>query len=331
MTSTTAAATDQHYVPKLLLRGFSPGKRKQLYAFDKQTERIFRSSIRNLACERGFYETEKPTDEQSIDDWLKLVESDATPTIDTMRRTGCLKWMTLQQRVVTAAFLIVQHLRTRAYQQRWADLDKQMTEALRAMGAEPNNVQNFKPLSATELRDFFIESIPGHARQFVPYLLDKSWILLRAVAPDYFIISDNPVTLANNLNPGDGVRGTLGLRVQGIEVYLPISTEYTLALLCPTIEALIETVDMRSERVGLDLPRNREFLAAFKTGTSLPLDTENVKYHNSLQVANAERYVFSPYNDFAMAMEMVNAHSELRIGPRVYMASPPRKPRPSGN
>jgi threonine dehydrogenase-like Zn-dependent dehydrogenase len=51
--------------------------------------------------------------------------------------------------------------------------------------------------------------------------------------------------LANNFNPGDDIRGTLGFAVEGIEVYLPISHELTLGCLCPTIPAKLAAAKAR--------------------------------------------------------------------------------------
>lgn len=53
-------AKQQHYVPKLLLRGFAEGPNEQVYVFDKATDRAFRTSIRNIAGEVGFYDIDTP-------------------------------------------------------------------------------------------------------------------------------------------------------------------------------------------------------------------------------------------------------------------------------
>ncbi len=52
---------DRHYVPKMLLRQFSsdPKENEQIYIFDKHKDKKFLTHIRNIAAERGFYETEE--------------------------------------------------------------------------------------------------------------------------------------------------------------------------------------------------------------------------------------------------------------------------------
>lgn len=46
----------QHYVPRFVLKNFSRGKTPQLYVYDKATDKRFRSNIRGVASEAGFYD-----------------------------------------------------------------------------------------------------------------------------------------------------------------------------------------------------------------------------------------------------------------------------------
>jgi hypothetical protein len=99
-------------------------------------------------------------------------------------------------------------------------VNRQIANALREMGADPDKVENFRELTNAEIRDEAIAEIPHTALALLPHLLDKAWILLAAGPGTAFWIGDHPVALANNMPPGDGIRGTLGFRVPGIEVYL---------------------------------------------------------------------------------------------------------------
>jgi hypothetical protein len=64
---------------------------------------------------------------------------------------------------------------------------------------------------------------------------EESLVLFRSDGSSLFWTADSPVALQNTVNPGDGIRGTLGLAVPGIEVYLPISKDLVLAHMCPSI------------------------------------------------------------------------------------------------
>jgi hypothetical protein len=60
------------------LRGFASDKRKQVYVFDKSNDNEFRSSVRNLACQRDFYDP-------VLDEWLRQVEEISAPIIQSIR------------------------------------------------------------------------------------------------------------------------------------------------------------------------------------------------------------------------------------------------------
>jgi hypothetical protein len=168
-------------------------------------------------------------------------------------------------------------------------------------------------LSDPEIREQTNSDIPRLSFTLLPYILNKVWILFSAAPGSEFWIGDHPVTLANNMNPGDGLRGTLGFGVQGIEIYLPISSELMLGCLCPSIRAMFSA--SQAGRLPA-VPRADEFLRAFEGSTTLQLNSENVKYHNSLQVISAERFVHSEHPAFEMLREMVSSNESLRIGRR---------------
>lgn len=83
---------------------------------------------------------------------------------------------------------------------------------------------------------------------------------------------------------------------------------------------MFATAKARLTSPALQEARTDEHLEAFSGRTSLRLDAENVKYHNSLQVISAERFVFSLHDDFAMVREMLASHPHLKAGPRVQIA-----------
>ncbi len=136
-----------------------------------------------------------------------------------------------------------------------------------------------------------------------PHLLSKSWILYGAPQQHAFYISDNPVTMNKTLNK-DLLPGTLGLRVPGIEIYLPLSRHLCLGFLCPTIEARF--------RDGQKI----QWIKALDGHEALALIPENVTFLNSLQVISAERHVYSSNDDFSLVREMLQSHTALRGGNR---------------
>ena len=91
------------------------------------------------------------------------------------------------------------------------------------------------------------------------------------------------------------MRSTLGLRAQGIQIYLPISSTLCLGFLCPTI----------------NLP-----LGVRIFGRPLGLSPANVEHFNSLQVLNAEQLVYSRCDNFDLARAMLSQIPEAKRGPR---------------
>jgi hypothetical protein len=224
--------TDQHYVPQFLLRGFAgSGKRKQVYVFDKSNDNEFCSSVRNLACERDFYD-------HDLDQWLTRLEDTSAPIIESIRKKRTLNHLQHDERQWLAGFIAAQHVRTLHHRAVFADINAQMADAIREQGTDPNSVKNFRELSHAENREATNSEIVPLAFKLLPYILNKSWILFLVAPGTEFWIGDHPVTLANNMNPGDGLRGTLGFGVVGIEIYLPISSELMLGCLCHSIRAM---------------------------------------------------------------------------------------------
>lgn len=313
--------TDQHYVPQLLLRGFAHGKRKQLYAFDKRDERIFRSSVRNLACERGFYEPAEQKGLSNVDSWMERAETEVAPLIQRIREQKSISWLLPAQRKWLSAFVMIQILRTPSHREMWSDFNRQMTELIRESGADPYKVENFRPLTDSELRDSSIAQIRELAVELCPHILAKSWLLLECSEDYTFWVSDNPVVITNTINPGDGIRGTLGLRVRGIEIYLPISHPLTLGFLCPTAEQMVKSGVQTATMFNLAIPETiPELDVAFAGNHPFRIDSDNVTFQNSLQVSRSERYIYSPFNDFRLAEDMIRENPEIREGPRLGFA-----------
>lgn len=313
----STARTAHHYVPQFLLRGFASDKRKQVYVFDKRNNNEFRSSVRNLACERDFYDPD-------LDQWLGKLEEMSAPIIQSVRTKRTLSHLQEAEIQWLATFIAVQQVRTLHHRAVSGDIIKQLAEALREMGAEPNSVRNFCELTEPEVREETNTNIRGLSFDLLPYILNKDRILFSAARGTEFWIGDHPVALANNMNPGDGLRGTLGFGVPGIEIYLPIGSELMLGCLCPSIRAMFAA--SQAQRL-LAVPRAEEFLRAFDGLTTLELNSENVKYHNSLQVVSAERFVYSEHPAFDMAREMLSRDESLRIGNRVETVGRRRRTR----
>jgi hypothetical protein len=129
MARQSTAGTDHHYVPQFLLRGFA-SQRKQVCVFDKSDDKEFRSSIRNLACQRDFYDPE-------IDQWLGELEEMSAPIIQSMRAKRTLDHLQNTEIQWLGTFIAVQRVRTLHHRAVSADMNVQLADVLREIGTDP--------------------------------------------------------------------------------------------------------------------------------------------------------------------------------------------------
>jgi len=167
-------------------------------------------------------------------------------------------------------------------------------------------------------------------KHFGPLLAAKDWVLLQTDRKHPYLIGDHPLAMHNMID--HGLRGNLGLKVEGIEIYFPISPQLSLALWCPShrealmsgISRLTEMSEKQpwlAERFTGPWASAVQMMEAITRGTPLPSQPENVLFFNSLQICTAERFVFSSNPDFSLAEDMIAKNPELRHGRRLEEAT----------
>ena len=150
----------------------------------------------------------------------------------------------------------------------------------------------------------------------MPHFLDKCWVLYSTTKDNPFYISDNPIAMFNSNQ--DPLRGTLGLRVPGIEVHMPLSSTLSLGFLCPTLEREIRGSYDLASALGHPVPLHvHQLVDAFGGNRPLPLDDEHIKHLNSLQVFFAVRFLFTSRDNFDLVREMLRCTPKVKSGPRL--------------
>jgi hypothetical protein len=164
------------------------------------------------------------------------------------------------------------------------------------------------------------------SRDFGPAFAAKDWVLMKTDAPHRYLIGDHPLVLHNSRYHGP--RGSLGLNVDGIEIYFPLSPQFTLGMMCGSHRRDFEERLQRMSQSEIDSPSlqkavsiARDFIGAVKSGYPSRIDPENVEFLNSLQVTRAERFVFSADGDFSLVRSMIAEHPDLRVGVRIEEAT----------
>jgi hypothetical protein len=158
-----------------------------------------------------------------------------------------------------------------------------------------------RPINAFTKEDSSFSSLLSlkSVAEFAKLLQEKIWFLLRAPADVSFILSDNPVVRNNYIDYWP--RESLGLKQDGIEVYLPVSPRLAVQFVCPKIATLLRYI-----------PYGQRMLRFQNEGRPVPLDTDNVVFVNSLQVIYSERFLYAAHDrDFQLVKEMLHDHPDL--------------------
>ena len=155
-------------------------------------------------------------------------------------------------------------------------------------------------------------------------------MIIKIISQGVYLIGDNPLTMHNMVDRGP--RGNLGLMVEGIEIYCPLTPSLALGMWCPSHrKKLVENIQ-RLDSLSNGNPNSAgqfagawsdalDIVEAMQTGKPLMSLPENVEHFNSLQVASAERFLFSSDGDFALVEDMIRTNPELRYGRRLQEAS----------
>lgn len=312
-----------HYVPQFLLRNFAAGGGTRLYVFDKQTDRVFNANVADLAAENHLYNFSLDDLPVTIEPSLAEFESKAANVLREVLSNDNLAHLTVYQRAVLSG--LVAQLLLRSPQQRgmMRHINAELRKKVAAMGTNPDLLQQLRAFDNNEEKLFTASILSDLMKEFIPIISGKAWILHSVPEGERLYISDNPVAMHNGTK--SDLLGGIGLAVKGVEVYLPVSGIRCLAMYCPSVISELGAAYEYYKRLTVSAeygpppppPEEAEcVLNALRTGKCMALHKESVELVKSLQVWNAERYVYSGVDDFALAREMLETNPSLRGGPR---------------
>ena len=288
---------NQHYVPQFILRNFKSREGDFVWCYDKSNRKIFEPNISKIASESYFYDWIKGNPENSLETKLSEIESETALIISEIISNNSLTSLSLTDKEKLSHFISIQLLRTKNQLEKLKDLHN----VLKGFIQMPIDVD----LPEENLKVSFLSMI-AEAESFVPILMDKFWYLLKS--DKAFIISDNPVVFQNTYNQSS-LRGTLGLKSIGIEIYFPLSNNLVLCLFCRDVYNKLK------QNAPKDITIN-EFFNQLNSITPVDCSFENIENINSLQVLSSERFIFSSSNDFWLVEDMLKKDPELKDGPR---------------
>lgn len=326
----TTEVKKQHTVPRFLLDNFGfekGGKAKKLYTYDKHSERSYIQSVYDASTRNTFYNIENHPDKHSLEPILGEIEAEASSAIRKIIEKESLSSLTNDEKTQIAVFVVIQKARTYHGFQSIKALVSGLGERLMSMGAEPEDLPGLiGSQDHSDLKNFFLKTVLNHV-DHAEHILNKSWILYKTSEKYPYYISDNPVTLYNDIDMG--LWGNLGLAVKGIQIHLPLSSKLTLAFVCPSHEKsalqareqlqFIVDNDIR-QLVKIKNPKMMvDYANAFKKGEAFETTSDNTKFLNSLQVRFAEQYIFCEADRFGLVIQMIKSDDSYRTGLRPIM------------
>jgi Protein of unknown function (DUF4238) len=335
------AAQHQHYVPKLLLRGFlsRDAKRagqRQVHVFDFENERSFPASIDKIMGETRF--NDFWVDEEtlaSIEPWTYRVESHVAPLVQRIRAEKTLE-RTSEELGDLSLLVAFQFVRTKGMRLLPERFDAQMRKHVRSMGLDTNRIHGLFDLDAEELKRQHIRHQLQNIQKYTEMIAEKEFFLMTAPAGHSFYIGDHPVVLHND-EPKTFYTGHLGIGAAYIQIYLPLSSDvllcaYDKAVLGSMMKAAdaardkevagyalaklmagqISTAQMKKAvDTARDLDPVAAMIKAIKGGQPIAIGPEQVQYYNSLQAFFAHRFVIDPDDSFAVARDMIGERKSV--------------------
>jgi len=308
----------QHFVSQFILRNFSIDNKDQLWVYDKWEEKEYKSSIRDSASENYFYEFSKDENQTNTELKLSRLESDCKSIFKKIIEEKSIKSLTNVEHLMICLFSAVQYLRTNKSRELIEQMNKGLVDKVLERRNLIDDFEKIMNLSKDEIRDISIIELNSSAGKLAPYFVEKEFALAESLSDEYFYISDNPITLYNHLPRP--FRGNLGLKLKGIEIQFPISSKLCIVFMCPDVvnEVRLSIAKANSyKECPVDMRVAEEYLALFDDCICAKFTRENVEYHNSLQVNQSSRYIYSCTNNFDLVKDMIKSDPELKNPKRI--------------
>ena len=313
----------QHYVPQFILKNFRAGKKKRVHVYDKQRKLFYLSSIRDAACEKGYYNIEVDGNGYTLENKLSSLEGAAGNIVKKLIDSESLAGLEAKDLAIFHLFCAVQFLRTETQRNLGRQLQESFLEWLEKRGISPEDVENFEVFDDQQLKYCHVSNINTLALEVSEHFNNKVMMLVKAPRGHEFLISDNPITMYNH-KPRPG-RGNLGLGLEGIEAHMPISRSLCVSYVCPAMmgevtERLKILRPLWAIGAAPRLPGSQEveeIFEAVETGASRVMKPENMEFYNSLQVIQSSRFLYSSDGNFSMVEDMLKTNPECQFAPRI--------------
>lgn len=285
----------QHFVPKGYLKNFTQNGGR-IYAYDKLENRSFSTNINDIAQGNCFYDlTSEHLDGKNYDS--KIIEKELAEFdyIHANNLTSILKTIKEKKRLLPeqlenlSDFVILQYLRTNDFRKNSIDLFEKITKKFVTLIHNKNTGNDIENKIEIKMKDS--DHVPYHAR----FMFDKNLIenLKDILLSHYYIIvqndtctdlytSDSPIILKSH-NKEPMSNSTRGFLSPGIEIFLPIASNIVISY----------------------YEKNYFEKLITHNGNIIEGKSTHIEYYNSLQVLEAQRYIYCQSNNFEFAKKVL--------------------------
>ena len=313
-----------HFVPKSLLRRFTVDRAgKQIWVFDKSTDRSFPAGLQSTGAGQG-YNTLKLADGSvwNFEDFFQDIDDEFATTGNALSVSKRVDDWDEEFKTAVCTGIAVQFLRTPKIRATLDHLPRQFADRLAEAGLPA--IEEPMP-SEDDIRQSTLDLITNRD-DLVKGLARKIPVLYQPAGEFRFWTSDHPI-MREGVTPDHRT----GVNDVGVAFYAPISSDLLLGLICPSIltkltAAPIERLDMASDRKARLIALRDGLL--FGKPVSIPDD--QVGDFNLRQVAGCERFVYAQNDAFEPARKWLTDKPGRRTGSPLIsvgkMGSAPERP-----
>jgi hypothetical protein len=324
----------QHYVPRVILKNFV-FKNRHVYVFDKLHSNEFSTEIKNIMSESNFYNKPDQNDKNTPELHLSILESKVSKPIQQLIEKENLTCLSEDDKSWIAAFMLAQLSRTKGNR---TMINQIHDDLLSSILSQINEDIELPKLSPEDIQSLSLENMLTHLN-FIDMLLQYDWCLIRTTNENPFLIGDDPVV--RDWEETNSFYGGGGLTSKGLQLFLPLSSNLILEIMCPTVrskykddlEKTKQLLNILNPTILLgnisEIRRNSlikdrdKVISLLKSLENLLTETiamvaplELVKRLNAMQVRNAERFIVSKNNNFNLAKEMIEKDCNYKNPPK---------------
>jgi hypothetical protein len=314
---TVSIVKNQHYVPQSYLKHFS--NNDQIWVFDKETKKSFKTNVKNIASEKEFYDLPDITvehsnglfDKQVIEKhFSQNIEGDFKKLLDRIRVRFVMSHkpensiaIEDETKIQLSYHIALQYLRTRDFRDNFKLLEERLAQWL--IDKELEDFEDYQKGDISISRNNDAVTVDHVKFMFDPEitlrlthtLYNHIWLVGINKTNFNFYTSDNPVVKNGRIK--DELISYEGLGSKGIEIAFPISSNLIIILV--EREYFKDYEKVENQFIVLD---NEEY----------------IKWYNSIQVLSSFRQVYCEDNEFNFIQQMIKEQPDvLERKPKIGM------------